>query len=168
MVKDAYEKGDLSEFAAQDLTRLFQVMDESKSAAELKTANRKRIKHFNETLDLKKRDKTLSKKDFESYERKKLDFYNWQRQPEKRENKELYKSFLAKNIEKPVDNMIGFKERTPAPMLKKWQKSLHINSAGLTTHCKIVIDKPPTAKEERKLIKDIERNMRENEKLKHS
>ena len=89
-------------------------MDESKSAAELKTANRKRIKHFNETLDLKKRDKTLSKKDFESYERKKLDLFKWQRQPAKHENKESYKSFQARSIEKPVDDMIGFKERTPA------------------------------------------------------
>jgi hypothetical protein len=52
-------------------------MNESESAAKLKSANRKRIKHFNESLDLKKRERTLAKKDFESYERKKVDLFSW-------------------------------------------------------------------------------------------
>ena len=81
-------------------------------------------------------------------------------------SKEEYEEFLAKNQEKPLDNMIGFKERTPVSQLKKWQKNLQINANVLTTQCKIAIEKPPTEKEERKMIRDIEQNMRKNAKLK--
>jgi len=52
---------------------MFEVMNESESATQLTITNRKRMKYFNETLDLNKRDKSLIKKDFESYERKKLE-----------------------------------------------------------------------------------------------
>lgn len=70
MVKQAYREKKISAFAAQDLIRLFEVMDEMESAPKLKIQNRKRIHHFNEVFDLAKRDRTLKKKDFESYERK--------------------------------------------------------------------------------------------------
>ena len=34
---------------------------------------------------------------------------------------------------KPLDNMIGFKERTPVHWLKHWERNLQINANVLTT-----------------------------------
>lgn len=48
------------------------VMEEIKCVNKLEIKNRKRIKELNETLSLKRRDRELTKRDFESYERKKL------------------------------------------------------------------------------------------------
>ena len=62
--------------------------------------------------------------------------------------------------QKPLDNMIGFRERTSAAQLKHWEKNLQIKSDILTTQCKIKPQKDPTAKEERKMLKDIKKNMR--------
>ena len=39
--------------------------------------------------------------------------------------------------EQPIDNMIGFKERTPATVLRKWEKELLINAKNLTSACRI-------------------------------
>ena len=46
------------------------VLEEIKCVNKLEIKNRKRIKELNENLILDRRDKALTKKDFESYERK--------------------------------------------------------------------------------------------------
>ena len=83
-VKGEYRAGKLSSFATQDLLRLYEVMESVGSMSELQVENRRRIKHFNESLDLTQRPKgkLLNKSDFESYERKKLDpLFSWQMKP---------------------------------------------------------------------------------------
>ena len=44
-------KGKLSKLAAEELNRLYQVLDEVKSLQELELLNRKRVKHFNKILE---------------------------------------------------------------------------------------------------------------------
>ena len=46
---------------------------------------------------------------------------------------EELKAYLSKGEEKALDNMIGFKQRTPAEQLRKWEKNLQINADVLTT-----------------------------------
>ena len=78
-IKHEFRTGKLSQFAANDLIRLYEVMEESESLSKLKIKNLQRIQNFNECLDLRRRDKVLKKKDFESYERKKQDKrFSWQ------------------------------------------------------------------------------------------
>jgi hypothetical protein len=36
---------------------------------------------------------------------------------------EEVKDFFAKSKEKPLDNMLSFKERTPVSELRKWEKN---------------------------------------------
>lgn len=43
IIKNEYHKGNLSAFAAQDLVRLYEVLNESKNVLKLKSANRRRI-----------------------------------------------------------------------------------------------------------------------------
>ena len=59
------------------MLRLYEIMEEAESLTKLEIFNRKRIKDINESLDLKKRHKLLKKRDFESYERKKLEKFSW-------------------------------------------------------------------------------------------
>ena len=73
VIKSEYRQGNLSSFAANDLMRLYEVMDEAESISQLKIKNLQRITLLNENLDLKKRDGPINKRDFESYERKKQD-----------------------------------------------------------------------------------------------
>ena len=94
-------------------------MEESESLSKLKIKNLQRIQNFNECLNLRRRDKALKKKDFESYERKKMDKrFSWQKtegaaKPANSQN--TLKDFLLNQTkEKALDNMIGFKERTSA------------------------------------------------------
>lgn len=77
-IKSEFRRGTLTAFAAQDLIRLYEVMDTANSAQQLENMNRKRLAHFSETLDLKRRgDKMLKKSDFETYERSKKELFPW-------------------------------------------------------------------------------------------
>ena len=78
VIKHEFRQGRLSQFAANDLIRLYEVMEETESLSKLKIKNLQRIQNFNECLDLRRRDKVLKKKDFESYERKKDRKFSWQ------------------------------------------------------------------------------------------
>ena len=77
LVRQAFKEGELSTFAAQDLLRLFEVMQSTETPSKLLVTNKQRMKHFNENLDLSKGDKVLRKRDFENYERKKIDQFEW-------------------------------------------------------------------------------------------
>ena len=56
-------------------------MDEAGDVTKLEIKNRKRLKDLssNLNLDTKKQHKALKKRDFESYERKKLERFSWQK-----------------------------------------------------------------------------------------
>ena len=119
LIKSQFHQGKLSQFAANDLIRLYEVMDESESISKLKIKNLQRIQIFNEALDLRKRDKALKKKDFENYERKKQDKrFSWQQTTaatKPTNSQSTLKDFLLnQKKDKALDNMIGFKERTSA------------------------------------------------------
>ena len=62
--------------------------------------------------------------------------------------------------------MLGFRERTPASQLKKWSKNLMINADVLTTQCKDAAQKDPTAKEERRMVREIKTRQKREAKLK--
>ena len=81
IVRGEYRRGTLTAFAANDLMRLYEVMEQAESATKLEAENRKRLAHFAQSLDLRHRGaKALQKKDFESYERKKRDqLFAWQK-----------------------------------------------------------------------------------------
>ena len=85
-VQREYKKGRLSSYAAQDLYRLYEVMEEAekqtegdlrKAQSQLKIRNRKRIEYFNEVCNIEQRDTLFKKKEFESYERKKEKKFSW-------------------------------------------------------------------------------------------
>ena len=77
-VKNQYRDGKISAFAAQNLLRVYEVMDEHESISKLHIHNRKRWKEINESLDMSKREgKVFRKRDFETYQRKKTDLFAW-------------------------------------------------------------------------------------------
>lgn len=79
LVRMDYNRNKISDFVANDLIRIYEVMDESKgNVNKLEMKNRKRIQHFNEILNLKNREKPLQLSDFETYERKKRRVFSWQ------------------------------------------------------------------------------------------
>ena len=56
---------------------------------------------------------------------------------------------------KALDNMVGFRERTPVPQLKQWERNLNINSKILTSQVNTELEYVMTAKEERRMVKEI-------------
>ena len=51
--------------------------------------------------------------------------------------------------------MVGFRERTPVPQLKQWERNLNINSKILTSQVNTELEYVMTAKEERRMVKEI-------------
>ena len=140
IIKSEYRQGKLSAFATADLLRLYEVMEQAGSISELQVQNRRRIKQLNENLDLAQKErkgKLLKKRDFESYERKKREqLFSWQKKTlQPTEKKSLRDVLMKQQVEQPLDNMIGFKQRADQNDLRKWEKNLNINNDALTTQC---------------------------------
>lgn len=75
---------------------------------------------------------------------------------------------LKQSQDQPLDNMIGFKQRTDESDLRKWEKNLNINNDMLTSQCDMTTKFAPTEKEERKMIREIKNSQRREAKLKHA
>ena len=72
-VKLEYHRGKLSAFAAQDLLRLYEIMDESQTAIKLEIRNNSRLKLISKNLDLSRRENPLKMRECQLYEKKKKD-----------------------------------------------------------------------------------------------
>jgi len=202
VVQKLARRGELSEFASNDLIRLSEVMEEfyeqyinntkeraalgdeeikrsktanllhkkrleeAKQRNKLEMRNRRRIRELNNQLDLGRRDRQLTKKDFETYERKKLDLFGWQRQSEKAADVQSVKQMAHSQQEKALDNMLGFKERTPALQLKRWEQNLQIKPNVLTTQVNVSPHLDLSLKQQRRIVRDIRKKQKREATLK--
>ena len=152
-------------------------VEEHKCINKLEIKNRKRIRELNEMLSLDKinlrpdKKPILMKQNFESYERKKIGLFSWQKDEENQVLSEKKKSnrvtargcgARAASMEEPctkaIDSMLGFKQQTGDIQLKKWEKNLQVRPEMLTSQCAYKKEQNVlTDKEEKMIINEIRR-----------